>query len=444
LHHKLIEQLANIKSMRIQRKTILSKIILIVFFSLSYLVNFGQDIKQARKNIEMLSSKDFSGRAYTNNGDKKAAEFILNKLKKFKLKPFEGGFEQAFNISINTFPGDLKLSINGSLLLAGSDYLVNSTSCSIEGTYPVIKMNHQLIDYLENFKKISKEQLSRSFLLIDTLNVKNQGFKDAISDIVNSNMFGAKGIIEIERKSLMYSPSPIEFPFPRLSILKDAIPENIDSITLTIKNQYLEKYTTQNIIAFAPGAIDTFIVFTAHYDHIGQMGKDVYFPGANDNASGVALVLDLARYYAQNLKKLKYSMAFIFFSGEEIGLLGSKYYAQNPLFPLSKVKFLVNLDMVGSGDKGIKVVNGTVFKSEFDKLVEFNKVNNYLSKVSIRGPAANSDHYPFYNKGVKSFFIYTEGDYSEYHSVYDKAKGLPLVEYEDLYRLLVDFVHSFN
>jgi Zn-dependent M28 family amino/carboxypeptidase len=68
---------------------------------------------------------------------------------------------------------------------------------------------------------------------------------------------------------------------------------------------------------------------------------------------------------------------------------------------------------------------------------------NYIPEVAIRGPAANSDHFPFYEKGVKSFFIYTRGDYSEYHSIYDRAKDLPLSEYEDLFRLMVDFAESF-
>jgi len=75
--------------------------------------------------------------------------------------------------------------------------------------------------------------------------------------------------------------------------------------------------------------------------------------------------------------------------------------------------------------------------------VEINKNNQYLQTVNIRGPAANSDHYPFYEKGVHSIFIYTLGEYSEYHNIYDDAENLPLIEYEDLFRLLLDFVDSF-
>jgi len=405
---------------------------------------FAQNIKEARKTIDRLCSKEFAGRGYSNNGDKNAALFLTEKLKKIKLLPFESGYGQDFDISVNTFPGAMKLALNDSQLVPGYDYIVSATSNSVSGVYPVIIMDQKLVDYPEKLKKISKEQLQKSFLLIDTTNIKNKGFKDAISDIISGNLFGAKGIIEIEHKNLMYMPSEVQQNFPRIKILRDAIPENLKTISLTINNQFNSNYTTRNVAAYIPGEIDSFIVFSSHYDHLGQMGKDVFFPGANDNASGVAMVLDLAEFYQKNQKKSKYSMAFLFFSAEEMGLLGSRYYASNPLFPLSKIKFLVNLDMVGSGDKGIKVVNGTQFKAEFDKLVEFNKTKNYLTEVSIRGPAANSDHFPFYDKGVKSFFIYTLGEYSEYHSIFDKPEGLPLIEYEDLYRLLVDFVGSFN
>ncbi len=79
---------------------------------------------------------------------------------------------------------------------------------------------------------------------------------------------------------------------------------------------------------------DSFLVFSAHYDHLGQMGKDIYFPGANDNASGTSMLLNLAKYYSQN--RPKYSVLFIAFGGEEAGLIGSEYYVKNPLVPLSK------------------------------------------------------------------------------------------------------------
>jgi aminopeptidase YwaD len=429
------------------RKDIINAIsyisLMLMFFNFSYRV-VAQDMENVKATISTLCSKEFAGRGYSNGGDSIAANFIVNNLKKSKLKSFSGGYFQKFTIPVNTFPGEMKLAINDSLLTPGYDYLVSATSNSIKGDFPVLVMNHNLVDYPDKFNKITKKSIAQSFLLIDTLNVKNKGFKDSAKEVVDYNMLGAKGIIEVTYKNLMHVPSQIVQPFPRILIQKNSLPDSIYSISLSIENKYNSHYPTRNIAAFIPGKIDTFIVFSAHYDHLGEMGKGIFFPGANDNASGTTMLLELAKYFAKNKKKLKYSIAFIFYSAEEMGLLGSFYYAQNPVFPLSKIKFLTNLDMVGSGDKGIKVVNGTEHKTEFDKLVMLNNEKNYLPEIGIRGPAANSDHFPLHQKGVKCFFIYTLGEYSEYHSIYDEPKALPLSKFKELFNLMVDFTMSFN
>jgi len=101
--------------------------------------------------------------------------------------------------------------------------------------------------------------------------------------------------------------------------------------------------------------------------------------------------------------------------------------------------------MVGTGSKGIKVVNASVFKAEFKKLQKINKSNNYLAAVKSRGESCNSDHCPFYTVGVPSFFIYTLGDeYSEYHNITDKAEDLPLTKYPELFKLLRDYIIEFK
>jgi aminopeptidase YwaD len=402
----------------------------------------AQDMDIVKKTIEDLCSAGFAGRGYSNNGDSIASTYIADLLKKNKITAFDGNYFQPFPIPVNTFPGKIKVAINDSLLIPGYDFLVCPTSGSIEGKYPIIVLNHQMVDFPDRLNKLSKEAISTSFLLIDTSQVKNKGFKDSYKDIIENNLFGAKGIIDIEHNNLSYRPSIISKTFPTIKLHKNSIPDSLKILSVHIENRHFKQYKTRNVIGYIKGEIDSFIVFTAHYDHLGEMGKGVYFPGANDNASGVAMVLELSRYFAKNKKKLKYSLAFIFLSAEEMGLLGSFYYVNNPVFPLSQIKFLINLDMIGSGDKGIKVVNGTEHKREFDKLVSLNATNNYLPEVGIRGPAANSDHYPFHQKGVKSFFIYTMGEYSEYHNIYDTPKALPLSKFKEIFNLLVDFTHS--
>jgi len=135
-------------------------------------------------------------------------------------------------------------------------------------------------------------------------------------------------------------------------------------------------------------------------------------------------------------------MVFICFSGEEAGLLGSKYFSENPLIPLKNIRFLLNMDKLGTGDEGITAVNATVYPKEFARLKQANDNGHYLVKIGSRGKAPNSDHYWFSEKGVPAFFIYTMGGIKAYHDVYDISKTLPLNEYNHLFRLIVDFNSS--
>jgi Zn-dependent M28 family amino/carboxypeptidase len=239
----------------------------------------------------------------------------------------------------------------------------------------------------------------------------------------------------------MFTPSGYAADFALITIKREVISSLPKKISVDINSKYIENYITNNIIGYLPGDSDSTVVFSAHYDHVGHMGFKTYFPGANDNASGVAMLLNLAKLLSKE-KNLKYTVVFMFFSAEELGILGSKYYVDYPLFPLESIKFLINLDMVGTGDEGIKVVNGSVFDKEFTLLSDLNFKFQYLPDVQSRGAAANSDHYFFYKNGVKSFFIYTLGKYKEYHNLHDNAENLPLNEFEDLAALLIDFLYN--
>jgi Zn-dependent M28 family amino/carboxypeptidase len=183
-------------------------------------------------------------------------------------------------------------------------------------------------------------------------------------------------------------------------------------------------------------------MFSAHYDHLGRMGKDTYFPGANDNASGCSMLLYLADYFKNHPSK--YNLVFIAFAGEEAGLIGSNYYVQNPLFPLKDIRFLVNLDIMGSGEEGITAVNATLFPKEFELLTRINKKKKYLKAIKSRGPAANSDHYFFTEAGVPAFFIYTMGSNKNYHDVFDKYENLTFSAFENIGNLIIDFVRKLN
>jgi Zn-dependent M28 family amino/carboxypeptidase len=263
---------------------------------------------------------------------------------------------------------------------------------------------------------------------------------------LRSNPFNAAGIIEIEKK-LTWDQSPVLSKYPKVKISGDSLyryngyRKTKGFGRIWSENTFVPNYSSQNVIAFIPGRIhpDSFIVFSAHYDHLGYMGKNVYFPGANDNASGCAMLLSLAKYYTMPEHRPKYTVVFIAFGGEEVGLIGSKYFTEHPVIPMRNIRFLLNMDIMGTGEEGITAVNGTLFKEEFDALKRINTEENLIADVKMRGKAANSDHYYFSEKGVKAFFIYTMGGIKAYHDIYDRAETLPLNEFEDLFRLITKF-----
>ncbi|MCD4790393.1 MAG: M28 family peptidase, partial [Bacteroidales bacterium] len=416
------------------QKIILLSITLFIFFKA-----FSQDKEYVISVVDSLTSQDFHGRGYVNNGDKIAAQFVKKEFEKSGLKNFGDNYFQPFTIPINTFPDTLLVSIDSNRLIPGKDYVLFSSSPSVSGTF-------ELIWYMLDSTGLPQLQSNDGMTdMLDKVMVTDMNQKDFIDE---SN-FNAKGIIFLRDEKVWWHVSNGKSVNDRfqLQTVKDKIPETSKTITLQARNKYFDAYQTQNVIGYVEGKIypDSFFVFTAHYDHLGQMGAKTFFPGANDNASGTSMLLDLARHYSLPENQPDFSIAFIAFGAEEVGLLGSGYFTANPLFPLENIKFLINIDMVGSGSEGIKVVNGTVFKKQFNKLVRINSENEYLLKISERGEAANSDHYPFFQKGVPCFFIYTLGkECKEYHNIYDTPENVPFTEYEDLFRLFNNFVNTFK
>lgn len=150
------------------------------------------------------------------------------------------------------------------------------------------------------------------------------------------------------------------------------------------------------------------------------------------------MLLSLAKHFSLN--QPEFDMMFICFAGEEAGIVGSKYYVENPIESLEKIKFVLNLDIMGTGDDGIQVVNGTVYKTEFAKLQGLNDEFSFLKQVKIRGERCNSDHCAFHEKGIPSFFSYTLGGKAEYHNIYDTAESLSLSEFDSVLDLFKQFL----
>lgn len=358
----------------------------------------AQDKVAARNMVDTLASPYFWGRGYTNEGLKKAATFLANEFKSYGLQPaHKGSYLQEFSFPVNTFPGKMEVTVNDVKLTPGKDFIVSAESKGLKASGTLVK-------------------------------------KDSAHFVDPANRI----MVSVEKKLTM-SVSPQVADYTQIQILKGAIPSDPSSIKVNIENKLINTFKTSNVVGVVKGSEkpDSVIVITAHYDHLGGFGADTYFPGANDNASGVSLLLNLAKHYSQHPQP--YTIAFICFSGEEAGLIGSKYFTEHPIIPMETMRFLINLDLAGTGDDGITVVNASVFTKEFEMLKSINKEQNYFAVVKSRGKAANSDHYWFTEKGVRAFFIYGLGGIKAYHDVDDRAETLPLTEYDDLFQLIVRF-----
>lgn len=410
---------------------------LLLFLFLTTIVN-SQNLTYARQVLDTLTSPYFSGRGAVDKGEQKAALFIAREFKKLGLKMVHDNYLQPFKYPLNTFPGKISVSFSDKSFIPGEDFLVDPKSVKKNGTFEVISYNHKNVPKKKQLQKLKKQGFfSNKFIVVDDYYTD----KTEIFDIIKSNEIEAAGLILIEEEKLTHHLSQKVADYVVLHVMRDKLSEKIDSISIEIEQQFLTEYTSQNVLGKIEGSEfpDSIIVISAHYDHLGMMGKDVYFPGANDNASGIAMLLNLAEYYTHK-EPPKKTIIFIAFGAEESGLVGSKYFTDHPLFSLSKINFMINVDIMGTGDEGIQVVNGSVFRDKFDMLVSINENEQLLEEVKIRGKAANSDHYWFTEKGVPAFFIYTLGGIKAYHDIYDISATLPLTEFEDCFRLIKNFV----
>src|SRR5574344_226313 len=414
-------------------------IMLMIISSLAY----SQSYKYAFYCLDTLTSKTMSGRGYQYDGNLKAATFIKNELANDGLTLMgDNGFQQ-FPININNIKS-MRLAIHNkdSIKIEGVDYLVFGSSASC---YKKIENTKCLVfNDKEKFTKVDFKKLNNKVLIF---NQNILSYHDIVLFIrkIKDNFCEPNLIIIQGYDKIQYPISTSVYRVPVLLLKGVQIPKNkIDYLELNIESEYVEDYKTQNVWAKIDGTRckDSCFMIVSHYDHLGMCGKAM-FPGAADNASGTCVNLDLAKYYAKHPSP--YTMVFLFCSGEEIGLYGSKYAADNPLVDLSKVKFLLNLDMCGTGSQGVAVINGKNHSKEGEILKRINDENRAFLNINLAENSCNSDHCPFDEKGVPAFFIFTYGkEYNEYHTIYDDGKTLPFTKHLDFCNLLKEFISEMS
>lgn len=204
------------------------------------------------------------------------------------------------------------------------------------------------------------------------------------------------------------------------------------AVNVSVDLNNIEK-PTANVIGYVPGRnpdlADEYIVVGAHFDHLGWGGENSRYEGnepaihhgADDNASGTAAMMELARIVAEN--PLDRSAIFMGFTGEEFGLLGSAYYTQNPLAPLEQTVFMLNLDMVGRMEENKLNIHGTGTSTRWDTLVDSLQLVHNVETSSSSDGWGPSDQTSFYAKDIPVLFLFT-GLHDDYHKPSDTWEKL--------------------
>ena len=232
-------------------------------------------------------------------------------------------------------------------------------------------------------------------------------------------------------------------------------PMLLEGLSFTINTKLIkEKRQTENVAAILEGndaeLKHSFIVYTAHYDHVGKHSNGEIYHGADDNASGTTGVLEIAEAFTANSIKPKQSILFIQVSGEEKGLLGSSYFVSQPSIPLDKISANINLDMIGRTDtkhnptehpKYIYVI-GTDKNNSLDSIITVANIeigdlelDRSHNKDSTNDPYyRGSDHSSFSKKGIPAVFFST-GIHSDYHKPTDTSEKIEFEKMEKVVRL---------
>jgi aminopeptidase YwaD len=184
--------------------------------------------------------------------------------------------------------------------------------------------------------------------------------------------------------------------------------------------------TVNNVLAYLPGKTDEFVILGAHYDHLGYGNSDSLapsqigqiHPGADDNASGTAGLLELARLLAPMKGQLQRGILFSSFAGEELGLLGSAAWVKNPTKPLGKAVAMLNMDMIGRIKDERVYIGGVGTGSTFQKVLDQARDDSHLNFDYSQGGYASSDHTSFVSQKIPVLFFFS-GLHADYHKPSD-------------------------
>lgn len=415
-------------------------VIMIVLVLVGMQVN-AQNLAHYKRVIKELSSSKYQGRGYAKHGANKAGKFLM---KEFKKAGVDEVTVQPFKLDINTFGGQMEMWADGKKLRAGIDFSMREYSPGVHGSFPVYHVDTLNFNPERIFADLAKPEYANCLVACEFWFTYRH--KDVFSRLQR------KG--ECTNAGLIYTwAAPIKFfkaygdhiiDKPIVWVTPEAI-EGVKNVRVEVDNKFLKGYECFNVIAKVAGQRhDSCYVFTAHYDHIGNLGKKIFYAGANDNASGTAAVVTLAEYYAKN--RPPYDMYFLAFSGEDANLRGSNWYVEHPVVPLQQIKYLFNIDMIGDNNPVQYCEVSDEGMRGFSLFEKINERGHYFKALNRGDLAANSDHYPFATRHVPCIFLENEkGDaFQYYHTIFDTYETVRFDSYEPIFKMVRDFIEQYK
>ena len=415
-------------------KRILSIALLSVMVSITV---SSQDLSGYKRIVRSLSSSKYQGRGYAKDGVIKAGEFIF---KEFGKTGADAVINQPFKIDINTFPGKMRMSADGRKLNPGSDFVMREYSPGVHGEFGLYYIDTLHYDSDRIFSDLKKPEYRNAMVVCDFWFTYRH--KEDFQKLQSRDGCENAGLIYVWDTPLKfykaYGDHVVDKPVIWVS---SDFPKNAKTVSLDVDNKFLQNYESNNVIARVNGRRhDRCYVFCAHYDHLGNLGSSVCFPGANDNASGTAAIITLADYYARH--QPEYDIWFIAFSGEDSGLNGSNWFVEHPLVPLDQIKYLFNLDMIGDNNPVQYCEVSSQGMDGFKKMQSINSKQNLFKELHLGELAANSDHWPFAQKGVPCIMFENEsGDvFQYYHTPQDDWDHAVFDTYPKIFKLVTEFI----
>ena len=411
-----------------------------LFILAAFAMQLGaQDLGYYKKIMKELSSEKYQGRGYAEDGANKAGKWIA---KEFAKIGADEVICQPFTLNINTFPGKMDVSVDGKKLVPGVDFTLREFNPGLKGEFKIYYIDTLNYNPDKIFADLESPEYKGAFVVCDFMFTYKHSAD--FRRIASKEQCSCSGMLYTWETPLKFYKAYGEKvrEKPILWVRPD-FPADAKTIKVNMENEFLENYRCFNVIAKVEGRRhDSCHVFTAHYDHLGKLGKKTYYPGAHDNASGTAAIITLAAHYAKNTPE--YDMYFIAFSGEDANLRGSEWYAEHPVVPLAQIKYLINLDMIADNNPMLYCEVSKEGMSGFGLFEKINSEKGYFKALDRQELADNSDHYPFAVRNVPCIFFMNEhGDaYKYYHTVHDTWGNAIFTSYEPVFNLIKEFIEK--